>query len=97
MIKRFVITLLLLALVVGGLVGFNMFRDQMIEDFFANRAAPTLPVDTVVAEAGPWTPALEAIGTVYSRRGIDLAVEAGGVVREIGFAANDRVEQGQMQ
>tara|TARA_R110002124_G_scaffold100168_8_gene246897 strand:+ start:4474 stop:5694 length:1221 start_codon:yes stop_codon:yes gene_type:complete len=96
MIKRFVITLLLLALVVGGLVGFNMFRDQMIEDFFANRAAPTLPVDTVVAEAGPWTPALEAIGTVYSRRGIDLAVEAGGVVREIGFAANDRVEQGQI-
>jgi len=96
MIKRLLIALLLLSLAVVGVVGFNMFRDQAIEDFFANRPKPSLPVDTVVAEAGPWTPALEAIGTVYSRRGIDLAVEAGGVVREIGFAANDRVEQGQM-
>ena len=96
MIKRLVIAVLLLAIAVGGVVGFNKFRDQAIADFFANRPTPALPVDTVVAEAGPWTPTLEAIGTVYSRRGIDLAFETGGVVREIGFEANDRVEKGQM-
>ncbi|MDF1857045.1 efflux RND transporter periplasmic adaptor subunit [Pseudooceanicola sp.] len=96
MIKRFVIAFLFLSVAVGGVVGFNKFRDQAIKDFFANRPIPALPVDTVIAKAGPWTPTLEAIGTVYARRGIDLAVETGGVVREVGFAANDRVEQGQV-
>lgn len=96
MIKRLVIAVLLLAVVGGGIVGFNTFRDQAIEDFFANMQSPPVPVDTVVAEVGEWTPALEAIGTVYASRGIELAVEAGGVVREIGFKANDRVEEGQV-
>ena len=36
MIKRFIIAFVLLVLVGGGLVGFNLFRDQAIKDFFAN-------------------------------------------------------------
>ena len=96
MIKRFVIAILLLGLVGGGIVGFNMFRDQAIEDFFATRTAPPVPVDTVVAEAGEWTSAIETIGTVYASRGIELAVEAAGVVRDLGFEPNDRVEAGQV-
>ena len=96
MIKRFVIAIVLLGLVAGGVVGFNTFRDQAIQDFFANRPVPALPVDTVVAEAGEWVPALEAIGTIYARRGIELAVEGGGVIREMNFSANDEVDQGQV-
>ena len=96
MIKRLLIAVLLLAAVAGGIVGFNLYRDRAIEDFFANRPVPALPVDTVVAEAGPWSPAIEAIGTVYALRGIDLAVEGTGVVRAVNFEANDRVEEGQV-
>ncbi len=96
MIKRLVVAVVLLGLVAAGVVGFNMFRDRAIEDFFANRPVQPLPVDTVVAEAGAWVPTLEAIGTVYALRGIDLAVEAGGVVREVDFEANDTVEEGQV-
>ena len=96
MIKRLILAVLLLGIVAGGVVGFNMFRDQAIQDFFANRPTPALPVDTVVAEAGDWGPALETIGTVYARRGIELAVEAGGVVREVNFDANDDVQEGQV-
>lgn len=95
MFKRLLIAVVLLALVGGGIVGFNIFRDQAIQGFFANRSAPPVPVDTVVAEAREWTPTLQAIGTVYASRGIELAVEAGGVVREVAFEANDRVEDGQ--
>jgi membrane fusion protein (multidrug efflux system) len=73
-----------------------MFRDKAIQGFFANRSAPVVPVDTVVADPAEWTPVLEAIGTVYASRGIELAVEAGGVIREIGFKANDSVQAGQV-
>lgn len=96
MIKRFIIAIVFVAVVAGGIVGFNLFRDRMIADFFANMPATAYPVSTVTAESGEWQPGIEAIGTVYASRGIDLAVEAGGVVRSVEFRANDEVEEGQL-
>lgn len=96
MIKRLIIAIIVLALLGVGVVGFNRFRDSAIEGFFANRSAPAVPVATVVAEPVEWVPALETIGTVYAARGIELAVEAGGVVREVNFKANDTVEEDQV-
>ena len=43
MVRWFIIVGLLLALLVGGLVGFNAFRSQMIAQFFANNKPP--PID----------------------------------------------------
>lgn len=96
MIKRLIAAVIVLALIGGGVVGFNMFRDNMITQIFANRSAPAVPVATVLAEPQEWVPGLEAIGTVYAARGIELAVEAGGVIREVNFTANDTVKQGQV-
>jgi hypothetical protein len=44
MIKRFAIALVLVVLVCGGLIGFNLFRSKMIADFFANQQAPAVTV-----------------------------------------------------
>ena len=94
MIKRFIIALVLLVLVVGGIVGFNMFRDKAISDFFANMPVQPLTVSTVKVEPMTWTPDIQAIGTVGAARGVDLTVETTGVVKEIAFKANQRIEQG---
>jgi len=94
MILRFVIAFVLVVLVCGGIVGFNMFRDQAIEDFFANMPVAPLTVSTVKVEPIQWTPGIEAIGTVAAARGVDLAVEAAGIVKEIRFESNQRVKQG---
>ncbi|MCO6390185.1 efflux RND transporter periplasmic adaptor subunit [Aliihoeflea aestuarii] len=96
MIKRFIIAIVFVAVVAGGIVGFNMFRDRMIADFFANMPATAYPVSTVSVTSGDWQPGIEAIGTVYAARGIDLAVEAGGVIRSVAFSANEEVEEGQL-
>lgn len=95
MLKRFIIATLLLALVGGGLVGFNIFRDRMIAQFLADRPVDPLPVETVLAQAVTWQPALSAIGTVNAARGVDLTVEAAGIVRVIAFEANADVAAGQ--
>lgn len=95
MIKRLLIAVVFLALVVGGIVGFNLFRDGIIADVFANMQPPPVAVSVVEAQPITWRPGLEAIGTANAARGVDLAVEAGGVVQEILFSANDRVEAGQ--
>ncbi|MFA5537672.1 MAG: efflux RND transporter periplasmic adaptor subunit [Gemmobacter sp.] len=94
MIKRLVIAILAVGAIGVAIVGFNLFRDQAIEDFFATRVIPPAPVVSEVARTGSWTPAIEAIGTVLAARGIDLAVEGTGVVRAVMFAPNEVVAEG---
>lgn len=94
MVKRFIIAIILLGLVGGGLVGFNLFRDNMIAQIFANMPQQPATVSTVEAEPVTWTPSIEAIGTVNAAQGVDLTVETAGVVKEIAFAPNTQVEAG---
>ncbi|MGE0503064.1 MAG: efflux RND transporter periplasmic adaptor subunit [Rhizobiaceae bacterium] len=93
MIKRFLIAFVLLVLIGGGLVGFNMFRDQAIEQFFANMPVAPLTVSVIEAKPADWTPAIGAIGTASAARGVDLTVETTGIVKEIGFSANQKVDE----
>ena len=80
MIKRFLIAFVLLVIVCGGLVGFNLFRDRAIQQYFASMPRPASTVSTVTAEPKRWTPGIEAIGTVSARQGVDLTVETTGIV-----------------
>lgn len=95
MIWRLILAIFLLVLVVGGIVGFNLFRDKMITDIFANMTPPPVTVSTIDANPAPWRPELEAIGTASAAQGVDLGIEAPGIVREVLFKANDRVKAGQ--
>ncbi|WGV17281.1 efflux RND transporter periplasmic adaptor subunit [Fuscovulum ytuae] len=96
MVKRFIIAILLLGLVGGGLVGFNLFRDNMIAQIFANMPRPPATVSTIEAQPVSWTPMIEAIGTVNAAQGVDLTVETAGVIKEIAFQPNTQVEAGAM-
>ncbi|MBH0237435.1 efflux RND transporter periplasmic adaptor subunit [Methylobrevis albus] len=96
MVKRFIIAVLLVGLVCGGLIGFNFFRAKMIGDFFAGMTPPAVTVSTVDITPVTWEPVIEAIGTVVANNGVDVAVETGGIVKEIHFKANDRIAAGQV-
>ena len=94
MVKRLIIAVVLLALIAGGLVGFNLFRDNMIAQIFANLPVPPATVSTVEARPVDWQPKIEAIGTVNASQGVDLTVETAGVVKEILFSSNQQVTAG---
>ncbi len=95
MIWRLVVAVVLLVVVVGGIIGFNLFRDKMIAGYFASMTPPPVTVSTVEVEPGTWHPGLEAIGTAHSESGVELAVETAGIVQSILFNANDKVVAGQ--
>lgn len=95
MIKRLIIAIVLLTLIVGGIVGYNLFRDKMIAQYFAGMTPPPVAVSTVIAEPIVWNNGVEAVGTALSAQGVDLAVEAAGLVRSVSFKANDKVAQDQ--
>jgi membrane fusion protein (multidrug efflux system) len=93
-VKRFFIItgfLLLLVLVCVGIVGFNLFRDSAIKQFFATMKPPAATVSTVTVKPSQWTPGVEAIGTVNAVHGVDLTLETSGIVKDILFHANQKV------
>jgi membrane fusion protein (multidrug efflux system) len=96
LIKRFVIAFILLVIVVGGIVGFNLFRDKAITQFFASMKPPAVTVSTMTVEPISWTPGIDAIGTVAASQGVDLTVETTGIVQTIGFSANEHVAKGKL-
>ncbi|MDH7789815.1 efflux RND transporter periplasmic adaptor subunit [Ochrobactrum sp. AN78] len=94
MIKRLILAIIFLVIVVGGLVGFNLFRTQAIKDFFANMQQPAKTVSTVTLQPGVLTPGIEAIGSANAINGVDLTVQVNGIVDKINFKANQEVKQG---
>ena len=97
--KRFILAAVLLIVVVaicGGLIWFNFFRNKMIEQFFANMQAPVVTISAITVEPAKWTPGIEAVGTVAAYEGVDVAVQAGGIVDKILFKANEHVDQNQL-
>jgi membrane fusion protein (multidrug efflux system) len=97
--KRRILAVIVLVLVValcGGLIWFNYFRQEMIGQFFANNKPPAQVVSTTEIKTATWTPGIAAIGTARAAHGVQLAVQANGIVKEIAFKANDKVEKGQL-
>lgn len=95
MFWRLVLAFVLLVAIVGGIVGFNLFRDKMIAGFFASRQPPPVAVSTVEVEPITWRPGLAAIGTARAKQGVELAVETAGILQSLDFEANDEVEGNQ--
>ncbi|HZH10747.1 MAG TPA: efflux RND transporter periplasmic adaptor subunit [Microvirga sp.] len=94
--RRIIVSLvfILAILLCAGLVGFNIFRDKMITQFFATMQPPPQTVSAAKVEARTWTPSINAIGTAKAANGVELAVQVGGVVKDINFKPNQNVAQG---
>lgn len=92
---RLLLAIVGVVVIVGGIVGFNLFRDRMIGEYFASMTPPPVTVSVTEAEPVTWKPGLEAIGTSRAAQGVGLAFETSGIVKEILFEANDRVDPNQ--
>jgi membrane fusion protein (multidrug efflux system) len=94
MIKRMVIMLIAVALVLGGVFGFQIFKAAMIKKFMSAMSAPPQTVSTTRAGYEDWQPQIEAVGSLRAEKGADLAIEVSGVVDSIMFNSGDDVEAG---
>ncbi len=94
MTKRMVIMLIAVAIVLGGVFGFQAFKAVMIRKFMSSMSAPPQTVSATRAEYSEWQPQIEAVGSLRAVRGADLSLEVSGVVDTISFQSGDDVEQG---
>jgi membrane fusion protein, multidrug efflux system len=94
MTKRMVIMLVTVAIVFGGIFGFQAFKAAMIKKFMSSMSQPPQTVSATKAAASPWQPSIEAVGSLRAVNGADLSLEVSGVVDSLSFNSGDDVAQG---
>jgi membrane fusion protein, multidrug efflux system len=94
MIKRMVIMLVAVAVVFGGIFGFQAFKAVMIKKFIAALSNPPQTISAATAATSEWQPKIQAIGSLRAVRGADLSLEVSGVVESISFNSGDDVQEG---
>jgi membrane fusion protein (multidrug efflux system) len=94
--KRMVIMLVAVAVLLGGIVGFNAFKGYMMRKYMASAPVPPATVSTMKAQYQEWQPHLSAVGTLRAVRGVDVTTEVAGLVRSIEFKSGQDVKAGQV-
>jgi membrane fusion protein, multidrug efflux system len=94
MVRWFIIVGLLLALLVGGLVGFNAFRSHMIAQFFANNKPPAATVTVAESKSEVIPNLLTAVGDLAAVHQVNVTSDVSGRITEILFTAGATVKAG---
>ncbi len=94
--KRMTIMLIAVGLLVGGIVGFNIFKGMMMQKYMGKGGLPPATVTAMKVDYQVWQPQLTAVGTLRAVRGVDVTTEVAGLVRTIEFKAGDEVKAGQV-
>lgn len=93
--KKWTLSMLLLVVVIfGSVIGFNLFKQKMMGEYFANRPIPSFPVTVTEVSPTDWTPRIAAIGFIEPIQGINVSNESAGIVRVIHFESGQKVSTG---
>ncbi|HTQ35223.1 MAG TPA: efflux RND transporter periplasmic adaptor subunit [Stellaceae bacterium] len=90
----FVIVAIVVVLVLGGLYGFNSYRNKMIGQFFANHKPPPAEISAVTATTGTVPRFAHGIGSLTAVHQVTVTPEVGGRITEIDFESGSRVKAG---
>ena len=95
MSKRFIITGLIAALLLGGIAWFNfVFKPNMIKTILSSQVPPPATVTSEAARAEKWIEQLPSIGTLISSHGVDITSQVAGIVTEVYLESGAEAERG---
>jgi membrane fusion protein, multidrug efflux system len=94
MVRWFIIVGLLLALLVGALVGFNAFRSHMIAQFFANNKPPPTMVTVSEVKSEVIPNLLTAVGDLAAVHQVNVTSDVSGRITDIMFTPGATVKAG---
>src|SRR6202140_465774 len=94
MLRWFIIVGLLLALLVGALVGFNAFRSHMIKNIFANNKPPPATVRVADAKSEVIPNLMVAVGDLAAVHQVNVTSDVSGRITDIMFTAGATVKAG---
>src|SRR5881394_2634971 len=89
--RRMIWMLVGVGVVLGLLVGFQMFKAHMMKSWAAKNAAPPMTVSAMKAEFQEWQPQIDGVGSLRAVRGVEVTAEIDGMVRSLHFKSGERV------
>lgn len=92
--KRMLIMIICLAVLFGGIFGYQMFKSKMIKKYMASQGDQKQTVSTYKASGQEWQPQFIAVGTLTAVLGADIAPEVNGIVKQIYFKSGKDVKKG---
>jgi multidrug efflux system membrane fusion protein len=95
-LRWFAVMALLVALVLGGLYGFNRFRQHAIANFFAHMKPPPAAVSAVKAQLESVPRYAAGIGSLSAVRQVTVSPEVGGRITRILFKSGSMVKAGDL-
>jgi membrane fusion protein, multidrug efflux system len=95
MVKRMVIMIGVVAVLFGGVFGFQLFKASMMKKYMSFKMPPAT-VTAMTAEFQTWQPQVKAVGSLRAVRGVDLSSEISGLVRSLHFKSGEEVQEGQV-
>ena len=96
MVVALMVVVLFVALIVGGVFGWQAIAGSFFKKFMEQAAAAPQTVSTVTAAKTAWQAQVRAIGSLRAVRGADLSAQASGVVDSIEFDSGNDVPAGKV-
>jgi membrane fusion protein (multidrug efflux system) len=92
--KRMIWMLIGVFVLMGLIIGFNLFKTIMIKKYLAGAGSPPATVTTMVVADDEWQPQLTASGSLRAYRGVELSTEVNGLVKNVYAKSGMDVKEG---
>jgi len=92
--KRMIWMLIGVFVLMGLIIGFNLFKTIMIKKYLAGAGSPPATVTTMVVGEEEWQPQLTASGSLRAYRGVELSTEINGLVQNVYAKSGMDVKEG---
>ena len=87
---------ILLAVVFGGLLGWNFIKSKLRTAYLKRHPPPALAVSTAKAKAQSWESTVSSVATLVAAQQVQVTSQAGGKVTEIRFKDGQQVQKGDL-
>ncbi len=95
MIKRFVIAILILAVIFGGIFGYKAYKGYEKGQMMRMMKYPPASVSAAVAKIGNWRNYIRTIGNVTAVNSVNVTTQVAGQVKGIYFKSGEFVKKNQ--
>lgn len=92
--RRLIFITLFIAVVYGGVIGFNRFVGAMVQKGMAAAPPPVVNVTTAKAKTLTWPEQLQAVASIKAVQGTTLTTQSAGTVTAIHFKSGETVKAG---
>ncbi len=94
--KRMLIMLIATGLLLGGVVGYQIFVSRMMKQFMSANAQPPATVTATHVKRMPWQHRLSAVGTLRAEHGVTISSEVAGIVEKVSFNSGEEAQKGRL-